>query len=1046
MTVEGHDTQTSSADPTAPAASGGDQPSSPPASSRAEPQAEPESVTETDKLYLSPPSESFADKKVRIERQETLLFRNNDSYGPQQSVPARPSPYSRTTDGEPEEALHTTLDVDLLRHQGLPAGWVLENGYLSLGDTHDEWSLTGNYLIRHHYLGRQQEFIPTVENCPIPLNYFSKQRITTLEDGRQYRDKWTRNSGYIQLRRFSWTGTTKLRLHPAWKKQAHELFAERSKGLETIYLQENPTPEKAPGTVNERTLNVEDRLKFLEAKRKEISSFFENEVWTFDEESNADPNRILRAKFILNWKKGEGTEMRAKARLICQGFKDPDALTGVLTTASPTLTRLSRSFVMAIAPMLGYTPFTADITTAFLQGRKYEPDSPRILWVKVPRDAEHLLGLTPGHGKIMKLTKPMYGLVDAPKAWYDEAVSRILKMGKGAIIQHPLDSCLFLAYDRVIPSDRSQEGTELPRLLSIFGIHVDDLFGCHNDDDPKTADFLSQLKSIFKFREWHSGRDHKELTYCGAKITPLDDQGGWKIGHEDFFKKQKPITVAPNREASDEVTEKERTALRGLLGALQWPSTQTAPHLQAHISLLAGEISKATVSTLEEANKALRYAKVNADVCLEYRCLGKPEDMAFVAFSDASFACRSDLSSQGGFILMMVHKDVANGAPGQGISGHYNVLDWRSWKLARVCRSTLAAESQAASEAADALLFTTTFWNLIWRPWLPLDDVRTARVPTKPRLIIDAKALYDLLARPQIQATSNSDKRTMIEALVTQDKLSCCEGTTLWVSSENQWADGLTKQSAAQLLADRLRTHEVALKSDTSFQASKKKTPQERRRNQEMFAAKKPQRALYALMASMLTAAVAAEEQGPNTTNYTYFDIHFNGIYAYVLVTLLTLFLGMCFLSQLRPFGEILDRRAEGETSRGTSIPATPPAEKHSTSTQTTMTLLSLERLEAQETELRTTIALMAQDHQRELDDLELKHGQTVFELGHYHGTELAERDRLITRMTQKPIFCTPRGRCWHTDRACLARCQALEQNVMEKDYCTKCSHLWRLE
>lgn len=110
------------------------------------------------------------------------------------------------------------------------------------------------------------------------------------------------------------------------------------------------------------------------------------------------------------------------------------------------------------------------------------------------------------------------------------------------------------------------------------------------------------------------------------------------------------------------------------------------------------------------------------------------------------------------------------------------------------------------------------------------------------------------------------------------------------------------------------------------------------------------------------------------------------------------------------------------------------------------MTLLSLERLEAQETELRTTIALMAQDHQRELDDLELKHGQTVFELGHYHGTELAERDRLITRMTQKPIFCTPRGRYWHTDRACLARCQALEQNVMEKDYCTKCSHLWRLE
>ena len=32
--------------------------------------------------------------------------------------------------------------------------------------------------------------------------------------------------------------------------------------------------------------------------------------------------------------------------------------------------------------MLGYLPFTADISTAFLQGKSYDPDSEREIWVK----------------------------------------------------------------------------------------------------------------------------------------------------------------------------------------------------------------------------------------------------------------------------------------------------------------------------------------------------------------------------------------------------------------------------------------------------------------------------------------------------------------------------------------------------------------------------------------------------------------------------------------------------------------------------------------
>ena len=79
--------------------------------------------------------------------------------------------------------------------------------------------------------------------------------------------------------------------------------------------------DKANTPLRERTISLSDRLAFKEAKQKELAPFFQNDVWIFDQESNARPDRILRAKFILNWKTNPDGTPRVKARLICQGFK-----------------------------------------------------------------------------------------------------------------------------------------------------------------------------------------------------------------------------------------------------------------------------------------------------------------------------------------------------------------------------------------------------------------------------------------------------------------------------------------------------------------------------------------------------------------------------------------------------------------------------------------------------------------------------------------------------------------------------------------------------
>ena len=478
-----------------------------------------------------------------------------------------------------------------------------------------------------------------------------------------------------------------------------------------------------------------------------------------------------------------------------------------------------------------------------------------------------------------------------------------------------------MAFDRALRPEEVDD--DPPRLLAIFGIHVDDLLGCCNEQDPANKKLMDKLRGIFCFREWHSGAERDELSHCGAKITKIDNFH-WKIHHSEYFKKQKPISIQKDRLQSPlPVTNGERTALCALLGALQWPSTQTAPWLQAAVSLLAGNVTNATTTTLQEANKVLRYAKENNDVGLEYRPLrASKDDITFIAFSDASFACRSDVSSQGGYLVAMVDKTVAKGA-----QGNYNVLDWRSWKLARVSRSTLAAESQAASEAADSLLFTTTFWKLIWRPWLPLDNPNTPKMKEEPHLIVDAKALYDLLSIPEFQANSGSDKRTTIEVLVTRDKLACSGSTTRWASSEQQYVDGLTKQSAAQLLADRFRSHMVKLKSDTTFKAAKKKSPQERKRTAEMFAVKRPGRAMMAMFAVCLNACTAAMKtsEPPSTTNYHYIDLNLD-ITVLLFTAILAFVMGNFLMYGIKPMSwtfwrPSLDGLVEEENLKEASMP-----------------------------------------------------------------------------------------------------------------------------
>ena len=867
-------------------------------------------------VYNTPErQESFQERRSRYDKQETLSFYaptdNRVRYGPNKEPfeTLRTSPYSKPKAPDPEEALTmSTYDADLTKadNMTLPPGWKLENGYLTLDECRDEWTLYGDKLVRRHYIPRNKLFDPISKgaNCPLPTHYLSKDRQTLGTGNINKYDKYDRwKQKKDEDTTYSWTGRTVFKVLPAFRLLAKEAFYNASQGHQT-YIE--PPTEQAEHSytaaatgktrkdqLNERQMTVADRLAFMEAKKKELESFFQNDVWEMIHDDGSTPqDRILKAHFILKWTKWPNGEPRAKARLITQGFKDPDALSGQLSTDSPTLSRIGRNYILSICANTGWSNFSADVSAAFLQGKEHP--SHRTLWIKLPPDARRLLGINDKDGDkaLMRLKKPMYGLCDAPRAWYSEARERITKLGA---IVHPLDPCLFMAYDYDAPEDTwttqaddNGNNVKHPPLIGLFGLHVDDVLGCGNMHNKNFQAFLKSLKQTFNFRTWAQDTD---MDYCGATIHRVNEHHH-ELHHSKYLK---PISFEDGPDTQP-VTDKQRTMLRGTIGALQWPATQSSPHLQAMVSQLAGQVSKATLATLREANKCLRYAKSYSDVGLKYQKLGPTSELTLIGYSDAAFASRSDLTSQGGQLILMVHKDVTNGA-----EGSYHLIDWRSWKLPRVARSSLAAESQAASETADSLLYAAAFWKLIWSPYLALQDSNMAKLQHPPKMVIDAKALYDLLVKQDLQTGSQTDKQTSIEVLVTKDKLSCTGASIAWVSSELQFADGMTKHSAAALLAQRLRSHITCRRPDPNFTAAKKKTVEQRKSSQMRYAVTKPT-AQLALLASLATTTTAHSTNltEPPTDNMDYQNFTFLAVFTVMVALLVNMALNYFTNRQVR--------------------------------------------------------------------------------------------------------------------------------------------------
>jgi len=145
----------------------------------------------------------------------------------------------------------------------------------------------------------------------------------------------------------------------------------------------------------------------------------------------------------------------------------------------------------------------------------------------------------------------------------------------------------------------------------------------------------------------------------------------WAIHQESYWQQVKPVTIHKGRSAEDKMNKHDKTQLRALLGSLQWPAVQTAPHVQCSTSLISGIQKTNKLRAIIKANQLLKFTKQNLDLRLRYVPLkiNSLSDLRLCIMFDAAHGVREDHTFQGGYLAFLTTNEILQ------IKTDYHVLE-----------------------------------------------------------------------------------------------------------------------------------------------------------------------------------------------------------------------------------------------------------------------------------------------------------------------------------------------------------------------------------
>ncbi|CAE7470144.1 RE1 [Symbiodinium sp. CCMP2592] len=369
--------------------------------------------------------------------------------------------------------------------------------------------------------------------------------------------------------------------------------------------------------VSEKRLTAEDRVKFQEAKAKEVRNFIAAQAFeALPDHLKPSKDQAIGMRWLLTWKTQDDGSVRPKAWAILLGYQDPNY--EFRSTTSPVMSRQTRQLFLQAAANRHWRIQKGDITGAFLQGREY----PSELFC-IPCD-EILESMNLPAGTVTRLKRACYGLVDAPLEWYRTIAEFLESIGLTRLWS---DACAWVW--------RPQG-----QLRGMVTGHVDDFLFGGSEEDQGWQEIIRLIKEKFRWGDW----DQDKFVQCGVQIETTSDGFTLSQPHHLSNLEEIHINATRRKDRKAETTEWEKTQLRALLGGLSWFAQQTGPHLAAEVSMMLSAVCDSRVETVIEANLLLQHAKERKNHVLQiFR--HKDEDMQFYAWVDAANKNRVNLQA-----------------------------------------------------------------------------------------------------------------------------------------------------------------------------------------------------------------------------------------------------------------------------------------------------------------------------------------------------------------------------------------------------------------
>ncbi|GJR06343.1 putative ribonuclease H-like domain-containing protein [Tanacetum coccineum] len=409
---------------------------------------------------------------------------------------------------------------------------------------------------------------------------------------------------------------------------------------------------------------------WVEAMQEEMQQFINQKVWQLV--PLPEGKFAIGTKWILkNKRDARGIVVRNKARLVAQGHRQEEGIDYDEVFAPVARIEAIRLF-LAFASYMGFMVYQMDVKSAFLYGEIEEE-----VYVTQPKGFEdpHF----PKH--VYRVVKALYGLHQAPRAWYARLSTFLLKHNyrRGTI-----DKTLFIKKNS--------------RDIILVQVYVDDIiFGSTNQ--AWCDEFEVLMKGEFEMSAMG------ELTFfLGLQVKQNPD--GIFISQDkyvqDMLKKfdmenVRPATTpfeASKPKSKDEPDDAVNVHLyRSMIGSLMY-LTASRPDIQFAVSACSRHQVTPLTSNLNAVKKIFKYLKGQPKLGLWY-----PRDSPFVleAYSDSDYAGS--------------HGDRKSTTGGCQFLGR-RLISWQCKKQTIVATSSTEAEYVAAASCCGQVLKIHTDENV----------------------------------------------------------------------------------------------------------------------------------------------------------------------------------------------------------------------------------------------------------------------------------------------------------------------------------------------